>query len=311
MTTDTRKGFIPSPAEADAPGSLFLMGEYAVLEGGRAVLMTLRHRLRVSITPAESFRVTSDRFGVYAGEGGKPQHVVLCENILRRFLMYRHPRASGGDAENTRIHISITSAIPPDLGFASSGALVGALTKALFRAFDMAENFIDMFAIGHAAIHDTFGRGSGADVAAALADMPFLVFDPQSCTVAPFTPPFVVQAVYTGYKTTTPAVLKRVHEMVSPLQWAEVIAKMKTCTDTFIAVPSMKGVEEYQGYMNTLGVTCESSDEIIALFGARGVTAKISGAGMGDCIVGFTDTPLSVLDTPLPYRFLPQKELQA
>ena len=99
MTTDTRKVSIPSPAEADAPGSLFLMGEYAVLEGGRAVLMTLRHRLRVSITPAESFRVTSDRFGVYAGEGGKPQHVALCENVLRHFLIYRHPRA-GGDLKH-------------------------------------------------------------------------------------------------------------------------------------------------------------------------------------------------------------------
>src|SRR5690606_37779808 len=113
--------YIQSKAEASAPGSMILMGEYAVLEGARAVLMTLRHRLRVTLTQSGCFEVLSDKFPPYRAaptKGGKPAHVLLCENVL-------------GGLPPLRVEVS--SDIPPTYGFASSAAFVAALLKALFR----------------------------------------------------------------------------------------------------------------------------------------------------------------------------------
>lgn len=275
---------------------MILMGEYAVLEGSRAVLMTLKNRLSVTLAAAEVQRITSDRFGEYTG-GAKPQHVVLCENVLARF-------------PETPFHIDIRSDIPPTYGFGSSAALVAALVKALCRFYKREENFREMFEAGHAAILDTFGRGSGADLAAALADRPFVVFDPIAKTAAPFAMPFAVQAIYTGYKTPTPEVLRRITAEVREDKWHDIMAKMKSCAASFIAAPSEALVREYQTYMDALGVTCPASRAALDAFSAQGVAAKISGSGRGDCIVGFSARPVAVnVDAPL--EFLAQRDLRA
>ncbi len=292
--------FIPSQAEA--PGNMILLGEYAVLEGARAVLMTLKHRLRVRLAPADQLKIFSDRFGNYTGDGPKPQHVVLIENVLEKFFAAQALASRG-------FHVDIQSDIPPTYGFGSSAALVAAVVKVLCDGFQIKLDFKDMFTIGHGAILETFKRGSGADLAAALADMPFLVFDPMRKSVMPFDMPFGVQAIYTGYKTPTPVVLQQVREAVSPAEWIDVTEKMKDCVDRFIAAPSVDGVREYQSYMDSLGVTCAECRQAIDAFSACGIAAKISGSGRGDCIVGFSQTPVAV-NVNAPLEFLAQQDLQ-
>jgi mevalonate kinase len=291
-------------AAATAPGSMILMGEYAVLEGSRAVLMTLQHRLRVTVTPSATPFITSDRFGRYtAGETPKPPHAVLCGNVLDLFCKHY-------GLQRPALHIDIVSAISPTYGFGSSAALVAALVKSLHRYFRQHEEFGTMFTIGHRAILDTFGRGSGADLAASLADQPFVVFDPGAKEASSFGVPFTVQAVYTGYKTPTPEVLKQIRAEVPQKDWADITRKMTGCADRFIAAPSFDAVREYQGYMETLGVACPACREAVEAFSAQGVAAKISGSGRGDCVVGVAGSPVAVSVSP-PLVFLSAQELRA
>jgi mevalonate kinase len=204
------------------------------------------------------------------------------------------------------VRIDISSDIPPTYGFGSSAALVAALVKAAHGG----KNFTEMFGIGHAAILKTFGRGSGADLAAALADRPFIVFDPAARTARDFDLPFSVQAVYTGYKTPTPEAISRVRARLDDAAWKAVTAKMRDCVERFIAAPAPELVAEYQGYMDALGVTCDATRRALDLFAGSGAAAKISGAGLGDCVVGFSAAPV-VLDVSPPLEFLSREALCA
>jgi mevalonate kinase len=296
---------IPLQAEADAPDNMILFGEYAVLEGARALLMTLKHRLRVRIAAAQSLRIISDRFGVYEGSdrASDPQHVTLCKNVLLHFFDFYGIKPES-------FVINILSDIPPTYGFASSAALTAAMVKALHLFYKKGAEFKDVFTIGHRAIVDTFQRGSGADLAAALADLPFLVFDPVQKSIAPFDMPFCVQAIYTGYKTPTPVVLKQVQDSISPTRWREVTQKMTACIDRFILEPSLGDIRVYQSYMDDLGVTCAACRQALDVFSLQGAVAKISGSGRGDCVVGFSKDPVIAL-VAAPLEFLSQRDLQS
>lgn len=279
--------FTPPQAKsitASAPGNMILMGEYAVLEGSRAVMMTLKKRLTVTLTPSDSLKIRSDRFGFYEG-GERPPHVKLIANVLSQF----------GD-EN--FEIDIVSDIPATYGFGSSAALVAALVKA--RGGDM--GFTEGFTRGHRAILDTHGRGSGADLAAALADQPFVIFDPQNKTAEKFDMPFTVQAIYTGYKTPTPEVLKRV-------SYQGKTRAMQGLVEAFIEEPDASSILAYQTEMTALGVVCEKTQRALDAFAAAGCAAKISGSGLGDCVVGFSGTALAVPVAP-PLEFIPAGDLQ-
>jgi mevalonate kinase len=282
-----------TPSRADAPGSMILMGEYAVLEGAPAVLMTLGRRLSVSVLPSSVTRIVSDRFGVYEEGGAVPDFARLVLNTLA---------AAGISAP---VEISIESAIPTMYGFGSSAALVAALVKALLQgaAFD------DLFATGHAAIIKTFGRGSGADLAASLIDAPFVRF--QQGQAEAFALPFAVQAIYTGYKTPTPQVLADVRARVGEGEWARVLQAMRVSAEAFVRAPTVEGIAEYQRLMDALGVTCDRTRAALDAFSSRGIAAKISGSGLGDCVAGFSDEAVDGIEVQAPLEFLHARELVA
>lgn len=288
-----RMAFIPPRAEpvtASAPGNMILMGEYAVVEGARAVMMTLKKRLTVTLTPSSSLSgrglsVVSDRFGTYDG-GERPPHVALIANVLAEF---------GGED----FHVNITSDIPATYGFGSSAALVAALVRA--RGGDDLP-FAEAFTRGHRAILKTHGRGSGADLAAALADRPFVVFDPAMKSAADFSMPFTVQAIYTGYKTPTPEVLKRVN-------YQGKTGAMRDVVEAFIVRPEVGLIRRYQAEMAALGVVCDKTQQALEAFEAAGCVPKISGSGLGDCVVGFSAGPVKV-GVALPLEFIPAEDLQ-
>ncbi|MDD9899415.1 MAG: hypothetical protein OXT65_00360 [Alphaproteobacteria bacterium] len=285
-------------AEASAPGNMILMGEYAVLEGAPAVLMTLRHRLKVKVSKSDIFEIYSDAFGVWRGGGAVQPHVALCRNVLENC------------GYHNALRIDITSDIPPTYGFGSSAALVAALVKALYALQGKTADFTAMFSAGHAAILATHGRGSGADLAAALADMPFVVFDPQEKTVQPFDMAFCVQAIYTGYKTPTPQVLEKVYATVAANDRAAIMADMAACVRAFITTPNVDSIRQYQSCMSRLEVICPATQSALALLEENGTAAKISGSGLGDCVVGFSAAPVEISPPP-PLEFLAQKALCA
>ena len=108
-----------------------------------------------------------------------------------------------------------------------------------------------------------------------------------------------LRLVYCGYKTSTPIVIAQVAQaaLQEPQRFAALYQQMGRCVET--ATGALKSqdwhsfaqfMNQYQDFMRKLGVSDQATESIIklaqkqvqkgALFGA-----KISGSGMGDCVL--------------------------
>lgn len=149
--------------EYSAPGSVLLLGEYAVLQpGGLGVAAAVEPRVRVRVGPADGLRIEGtdgiDRFAWRAGAGGLLGAVVAaCAGALGRMpspgLVEVDSSALTGDGRK--------------LGLGSSAAVAVAVTSALLGGPGGAAPLDTVF---HTALRAhraaQGGRGSGYDVAA-------------------------------------------------------------------------------------------------------------------------------------------------
>ena len=148
---------------ASAPGKLFLVGEYAVLEGGPALLVPVKQRAEVTIEASNESQVISHTTIV---EKRSP------EEALRHYPLLRATMAELGclkQLENAQLTLD-TRAFFKDgvkLGLGSSAALTVALVK-LFQP----DNTVNEQLLKAVSCHLAFqnGIGSGADIALAAMD---------------------------------------------------------------------------------------------------------------------------------------------
>jgi phosphomevalonate kinase len=162
---------------ARAPGKVFLLGEYAVLDGGRAVVAAVDRYVEVrAIRSSLGARIRIDAPGVQATAEFAAANPPVAEGPLRFALAAFHAAVRRMPAiARTGLHIEIASdlALPAGTktGLGSSAAVCAAVTAALFAAGTTDSSFpIDreqVFATAFEA-HQMAqkGVGSGADVAA-------------------------------------------------------------------------------------------------------------------------------------------------
>ncbi|MEO6505738.1 MAG: hypothetical protein ABIW36_10650 [Terrimesophilobacter sp.] len=165
-----------------APGKLFLLGEYAVLEGAPALLTAVDARVRVRIEPAEAgrWRLDAPDLGIgsltLGADGTLPAG--LDAGTRRNLRVFDAVRATVaeragrlGSIQRPALAISIDSsdlrAGGHKLGLGSSAAVAVALTAALARAAGLQlgrGEVFDLASMAHRAAQG--GAGSGGDVAA-------------------------------------------------------------------------------------------------------------------------------------------------
>jgi phosphomevalonate kinase len=222
--------------EAQAPGKLVIVGDYAVLRGapGIAAAVDVRARARIDVLPGAgslmvipgignfSFRwVPGTRLhweGQAPGDFGLPLECSMAVLAARQLL----PRA-GGLLPACRVELSTEDFHWTDaggqrqkLGLGSSAAIVVALTGALLRVASGANpDRQELLGICHEA-HRLLqgGAGSGIDVATALAGGVLGVEFPapgQAPRLLPLSWPRSLQllAVWSGSSASTPAMLNR------------------------------------------------------------------------------------------------------
>jgi len=148
---------------ASAPGKLFLVGEYAVLEGGPALLVPVKQRAKVTIEASNSSQVISHTTTV---EKHSP------EEALQHYPLLQATMTELGCLEqlqNAKLSLD-TSAFfnrGVKLGLGSSAALTAALVK-LFQPDATANERLAKAFRCHLAFQN--GIGSGADIALAAMD---------------------------------------------------------------------------------------------------------------------------------------------
>ena len=257
---------------ASAPGKLVLLGEYAVLDGARALVVAVDRRATAELEPAfgTTNRVTTRMPGetVTESASGQPTGVGLVDALAASGVEPRWP------AWSLTLDSSAFFAGQLKLGLGSSAAALVALAGAWWAAAGRSKRpeLAELVACHRAFQH---GAGSGIDVAAAWAGGAL------ECSLSASTPGLVGQyRRWAEERPTAAAVLRQRMTDVAALGCAAVTEQDGTAFVTAIAA--------YGQCLGALGdaigadlVTSEHR-AIGELAGEFGLAYKVSGAGGGD-----------------------------
>ena len=294
---------------ASAPGKLFLLGEYAVLDGSPALVAAISARARVRITSqASGWSVTARQHDVRRTPlvPGKPSAFPLLDVVLAEFQVTTGALAPCAIELDTAAFFGGANGQKRGLG--SSAALLTALYGAVTAALGAAPP-ADM--LGRLrALHDAFqGRpGSGGDLAASLQGgvIQYRLEASGSAETGSVTLPDSVgfACVCTGQAASSPAFVRgyRDWQTAQPALAAERQAALDRVArdgcDALVAgeAPAfLAAVAAYGELLAELGrvwgapiVTAEH-EQLNQLAERYGVTYKVSGAGGGDMGVAFAE----------------------
>ncbi|MEH6576592.1 MAG: mevalonate kinase [Amphritea sp.] len=293
-----------------APGSIMLLGEHAVLFGQRALACAVDKRISVTLTPRNDRQVRIDSaLAQYAADLDALTPEPRLSFVLAAIERQLRALKSG-------FELLIESEFSHTVGLGSSAAVTAAVATAIaaFCGVDIA-NRNGLFKEALATVHQVQGRGSGTDLVASIFG------GVVGYSVATADSPADIKALqglpeislfYAGYKTRTPDVLRIVEQrsQQQPELYQGIYELMGQC-----AMQAEEAVQQsdwprlgqlmniYQGLMDALGVNDKVLSEIVYSLreSEHILAAKISGSGLGDCVLALgQDATLS-----LPYEEIP------
>ena len=276
---------------SSAPGSLMISGEHAVLHGRHALAGAVDRRVRVTLNPRadDTIRVCSA-----LGERRMPRTKIDASppfTFIGAALAYHAAALPGG------CDVVVEAELSHDVGLGSSAAVTVATLAALQTWRTGAPPEGD--ALRQEAlqvVRSVQGMGSGSDVAASVFGG-VVLYRPQHGVLERFEALPDIALVYAGYKTPTPDVIRRVEAgyHAAPVAFEALFERFDQATLAAASAwragdwGALAGaLSEGQAVMVGLGVCDEALAAIIAqMERAPGIrAAKISGSGLGDCVLG-------------------------
>lgn len=279
---------------ASAAGSLFLMGEHSVLQGELAIAGTVDKRITVDLIPRSDKQIFIDSsLGEYQSTlsvlaDDERFRFVLC--AIRAYL----PQLPGG------FSLAIMSEFSHEVGLGSSAAVTvaccGALAQWVYGEVDQQRVFATALTVMKEVQN---GKGSGADIAACVVGG-LAAYRIKPLLIEPLEQVPDIRLLYAGYKMKTPDVIRHVERLSldQPEVHAKLYAVMGAITEQ--AVTAIKAADwsklgalmnTYHGLMDALGVNDSTlSDMVFQLREQGALGAKISGSGLGDCVIGLFGT---------------------
>lgn len=276
--------------KVSAPGSLMLMGEHAVLNGSRCIVCAVNRRISIACSAINDRKIEiQSKLGAFESPLDNPEP----ESPFQFAVM---AVAHLKDALPGGISLKIESDIPETVGLASSAAVTVASCGAARRlaGLDCSPELVLDASIS--VVQSVQGRASGADVAAAaLGGVLGYRMEPREIFRIEKT--FPLALVYSGYKRPTPEVIEIVETRRQQFpEEFNVLYELvhSTVTEALQAIE----IEDWRrlgtlmnfnhGLMDAMGVN--NADLAKIVFALRRCAdiegAKISGAGLGDCVVG-------------------------
>ena len=278
---------------ASAPGSLMLLGEHAVLHNRMALVCAIDHRVTITCIPRNDSTIHIDSaLGQYTTD---VQHLSVETpfTFILASLLEQQSRLHSG------LDIHIDSTIPHTFGLGSSAAVTVAFNGALAKLLDMpmATNPHQLHRHCLDIVHKVQGRGSGADLAAAVfGGVVAYQLDPE--IIEPIKVDHPITVVYSGYKTPTSEVINIVETQRKqhPDLYEHIYNAIDTCSHVAFNLLKQKNWEAFgqilnlnQHLMEAIGVNTPELAEIIHILQKEETIsgAKISGSGLGDCAIGW------------------------
>jgi mevalonate kinase len=292
--SDARITLVGNPVVA-APGKVFLVGEYAVLDGGTAVLAGV------------------NRYAVAQYVNGAKSESAVVEQAMNRALRDIGENASAIPPGAVLVDTTEFSQGPNKIGLGSSAAAAVATVGAMFENAGLAvdgqqHKIFDLADAAHRAAQG--GVGSGADVAAAVYGG-FIKFSRSAdgkANIAPLPMPNNLHLVV--FWTEKPASTRSFVEAVqsyakdTPSSYKMLIGAMRATADRFVSeleagrsTAAVAAAGRYGRQMAELGkavgmpIVTEAFENAAALAREVGGEAKPSGAGGGDVGVAMFATP--------------------
>lgn len=277
--------------KAVVPGSLMLFGEHAVLHGSHAIVTAIERYLTVILTPRADkiININSELLGKYQFLIGQTQGSAPTF-VLAAIEEYVKKLPCGFD-------LDIKSDFTDKMGFGSSAAVTVGTLKVLdnwlcntkLSAYDLVKK-------GRKIVQKVQGVGSGADIAASVYNKTILYrIKPFKIKELKHKPP--IKIVYSGVKKPTAEVIKLVEAMreKNPNIFKKLYAAIDYCAleaadainnQNWPRVGELMNI--HQGIQDAFGTNNEVLSKLI--FSLRQQPdiygAKISGAGLGDCVIG-------------------------
>jgi mevalonate kinase len=274
--------------KGSAPGTLMLLGEHAVLHGSRALVLAVDQRIRVHLSPQPVRRVRIESaLGSYESSLDLLDPDPRFSFVLAAIGLFKARVPTG-------FSLRIESDFSHQVGLGSSAAVTVAVLAVLSYWLEQRSNTQLLFEQSRQTMLEVQGRGSGADLAAAIEGG--LVAYHQDGERERFTQAPEIGLYYSGYKVKTPVVLQQVAEAGAqlPQLFAELYSLMGLCVEQACEAAQQADwpqlgrlMNYYQGLMDALGVNdARLSEMVYALRQSERVSgAKISGSGLGDCVI--------------------------
>jgi len=277
--------------QASAPGSLMLMGEHAVLRGQPAIVCAISKRMKVTLTPRD------DEVVLLHSALGKHRTTLdeLAPNDSFRFVLGAIRAVREGFSQG--FELDIRSGMSHQMGLGTSAAVTVATLAALSGARGEALDPRRLLETGVQIVRKAQGGvGSGADVAASTYGGCLRYFaESREAVVLPTAPKLTV--LYSGSKMATPEVVAIVGE--NRRNQPDIFNKIEALIGDIVqrafaaaATEDWETVGElmdiHQGLMDAMGVNNAALSELVyALREDPNILgSKISGSGLGDCVVG-------------------------
>lgn len=276
--------------KASAPGSVMLLGEYAVLHGHSALVAAVDRRMTVTITPHKALDIViSSSLGEHKTSPSSLEVVPPFQFVLAVLKKYQTHLPSG-------CHLAIEAGFSSQMGFASSAAVTVATLMAVSQWLNFSFSEKELIQAGCQIIRSVQGLGSGADIAACVMGS-IVAYCREPFWVEKFhhSPPFSV--VYSGYKTPTVEAVTWVENYFSayPDLYQHLLHSIATCVQHGISAVRQqdwqalgKIMNVQQGLMDALGVNTKELQKCVNDLRLQSgmLGAKISGSGLGDCAIG-------------------------
>ena len=277
--------------KARAPGNLMVMGEHAVLHGHLALVCAVNQYMHVTLTPQADRKTLH----IESALGSVEQSINSIEPVKPFTFVLEAVRQQLGTA-SSGFTLTIASDFSDRVGLGSSAAVTAATHAVLAQWQDIPFDHEQLFDRTLKTIHAVQGRGSGADAAASIfGGLVAYRATPKTITRLPNLPTFSV--IYSGSKTPTVEVIRQITEKQrqDPDRFQQHYSTLGLLSEKGRQAAEKGNWELFGQLMNEQQLVFDqmelSTPAIAAILAAmkkqpaiRG--AKISGAGLGDCVIG-------------------------
>ncbi len=290
--------------KTSAPGKLLLLGEHAVLHGRRSLVCAVNQRISISVNPRQDSKI------LIRSELGELQTDLNHLEIKPAFRFVLAAMEKFKDHLTHGFELNIESEFDSTVGLGSSAAVTAAMSLACYhmtgRTFQPQELFEDALDI----VRSVQGTGSGADLAASIFGG-MLLYRQTPLLIQPLSATFPITVLYSGKKTPTTKVIQLVEQKrrAFPELFDSIYDVMDVSSGQAAEAIQQKDGQRFgellnlnQGLMEAIGVSDINLAHLVyALRNDAGILgAKISGSGLGDCVVG-----LGELQAEIPFKKIP------